>query len=128
MYFRAIALIVASSAVVGCSLSLNEKPPENPVIELGDDMGCMAGGTQKIKDYIDGQSDDATISKLVQCTSKALQLFSERTRGSDPGKYKPDELEKFLERYFLAPTKFPAGLMTEIMELKKLFLGGQSDS
>ncbi len=114
---------------VGCSLHEKEVPAAMSQISGGGSKStaCLGGSFQTFSDYWEGKSSDGEITAAYDCLSDSLKRFTEQAHGAKPGIYTPQELTKFMEKYFLADWKIPEGLITEVMELKRGLLGGAPD-
>lgn len=117
-------------ALAGCSLNLNDAPqaPE-PAIGLSMvEARCLEGVTQAAKEYFNGSIDSTKVESFWNCARSSIRLFMEQTRGKESGKYTPEELSRFMERYILGGERIPDGLLREVMEVKRVLFGGDSVS
>ena len=114
--------------LAGCSLRFNESPPQNQVIDIGPDSGCLSGASETLNRYFLGEGSPDSISEFFRCSSRSLQIFVERTQGSEPGKYSAQELRNFLERHFLKGTRISNGFLSDAMALKQSFWGGSDQT
>lgn len=112
----------------GCGLKVGEKPPSETAVDLGSrETACLSGGTQVLSGFLEGRGSDEEVGELLTCAGRSLDLFKNRTQGKAPGVYSPEELRNFLETYFLKrDAKIPDRMLRELMELKRVFLGGSA--
>ena len=112
-----------------CSLDFNEGSQSKVVMSLDSSKdNCLSNTSGKLKLYFSGEGNSKEIKDLFNCAEKSLDLFIENTKGAEEGKYKVDELVKFLEYYFYEDEKISSGLVSEFMHLKKFLLGGSIHS
>jgi hypothetical protein len=104
-------------------------PLPDQTIELNSsELGCLNGSAKVIDSYLHGQIDsDSKIAAVWDCAADSLRLFGQKTQGANPDYYTPRELTSFLQKYFLNEYQFTDGLIVQVMELKRAFVGGQSD-
>jgi hypothetical protein len=124
--FAGVSLALAAA---GCGSIIGEKNPESSMSLQGSDVGCLNGASETFGKYFEGRSSEAQMTALWNCVEKSLRLFSERTRGREDHRYKPEELRSFLQDYFLKNgTQISDGLMFRAMELKSALVGGDTRS
>lgn len=129
--FLFLSLVVAVGfGGVGCNrLHWGEKPADSATkpTQLGSEVRCLSNVLPVMKDFIKGEAQAAQVSRSWQCFASALQLFKNRVRGENPKGYKAQELRDFFELYFLKEgVQISDGLLTQIMRLKQVFVGGEN--
>lgn len=113
------------SFCLGCGLNLGEKAPEPAPLSLdGRGYSCIGQIAENVQAYVRDELSEDEINAFVGCLQKAFVNFAQLTRGSDGGKYHPNEIRKFIERYFLKDQVISDSLLHEFMVLKQVFVGG----
>lgn len=114
---------MATGGVIACAL--REAPGKGPNMAIGQSLaGCLEGYDAKIREYYNGRSSPQKVNHLFDCTTEALALFLDNTRGEKPGIYTPRELQDFLHKYFLGRQRISNGLLEQFMKLKRALVGG----
>ena len=117
--------------LLGCS---GQNDPYNnvPVVQL-EGAACMDQIPAQVHDYFNGVATPNEARALWGCFHYALSTFEKYVQGPAPGEYDPKGLRRFLEVYFIShERRGPDGhvisdsLLAEIMEVKKLFIGGST--
>ena len=117
-----ITLLLLTSA---CQLRFHATAPPRDEVKLASgDAGCLNGGSLVLTDLFEGRGDPARVNALFHCASHSLELFEARVRGAEGGVYRPEELRRFIERYFLTELRIPDGLLAQGMALKRTLIGG----
>lgn len=106
-----------------------------PKVELKG-AGCLKRVPKTIENFFDGSGQTDELNGMWNCFDYALKTFSTYVKGSDKNKFSGDELRNFLENYFLQDLKNMPGekhvisdkLLSEMLEVKRLFLGGSNKS
>src|SRR5919106_1455319 len=87
---RAALVMLLAVIAEGCG----ERAPENsPSLA---NQGCLNEASRTIQEYFHGEVSEQDLNSFWDCIDNALKLFTDRTRGVEPGKYKPTELRRFL--------------------------------
>lgn len=95
--------------------------------KIGSEIRCLGNVLPIMQAFIKGEAKPSEVSKSWQCFSGALELFKNRVRGEHPRGYKSTELKDFFERYFLKEgVEISPALLTEIMRIKQVFVGGEN--
>src|SRR4051812_19093444 len=116
----AVLLFASGCGVMDGKVKVGEGPLPEAVARLGGaDLGCLARSKGTVKEYVNGKSNVAAVNELARCATRSLQIFAELTRGSQPGMYKPSELRRFLERYFLKDISISDSFLAEAMMIKR---------
>ncbi len=132
MFFRSrigwtlaiVALIVGCHPMVGDNQALIPTPRN----KIGTEARCVANSTAVLKNFFSGETTPQKVSDAWTCFDGAFDLFGKKVRGANPNFYHASEIGDFLETYILTDgTKVSSGLMTEILRLKQLLVGGEED-
>jgi hypothetical protein len=115
------------ATVAGCGLVHDHSPQTAPLGMGSSEAACLAGSAELWHEYFEGRADRARIDGFFTCAEDSLRLFTERTRGARQGEYSPGELKTFLQTYFLAGYPVRDQLVSEVMYLKQVTLGGRAD-
>lgn len=128
--FKVSALPVLLTFVLGCgSQHWGEKPAEGPSgnNKIGSEIRCLGNVLPIMQAFMTGEASALDVSKTWQCFAGALELLKNRVRGEHPRGYKATELKDFFERYFLKEgVEISPVLLTEIMRIKQVFVGGEN--
>ncbi len=134
--FRSILLLAVSTLTVlaplGCAKQ-SEPYYQVPQVELKG-AGCLKEAPVAIENFFNGAGSSAEISGMWSCLHYAVNSFSTYVKGTDKAKYSGEEIREFLENYFLQDSKVAPGdthvisdkLLAQMMQLKRLFLGGST--
>lgn len=121
---KSLLLIVALSAL-GCSLRIGEDTSSMNITSFS--SGCLNGINKKIELYMEGSLDVEQINQVFNCAKTALVLFKDRVRGHKKGEFTPQELRKFIQDLFLQDQVISNILLTQLVHLKKVIIGGSGD-
>ena len=108
----------------GCSLQIGE---EISSINITFSAGCLNGINKKIDLYLKGRLTPVEIEQVSHCAKTALTLFKDRVRGSKKGEFTPRELRKFIQDLFLQDQVISSALLTQMVRLKTVVIGGSED-
>lgn len=123
---HSISLVLALSFVL-FSCSGEDKPSQSaPVIEMKDSQ-CLRKVDESLAGYFDGKLSDAKVNRFWDCMENAFQMFMRHTKGREIGLYHAKELRNFLHTFFLGDIRMTDGLLKELMQIKRVFLGGSTD-
>ncbi len=123
-----VHLMMLSIFFVSCSSPIKDRPKEQSTISLGSsETQCLSTVSTDIKEYFEGHSTVVKTEKMWDCASRALELFSQFTKGKNENYFEPQELRNFLQKYFLGDLRISDEFLTAGMKLKSVILGG-SDS
>lgn len=129
MFFKPL-IAVGLIAVFGSACSLFRDESKDPVSSIGmgiQDADCLENAGERVALFLDGQGGVENIDGLWDCVDRSLTLFIENTRGQNEDSYAPNELRRFLEKYFLGSLRISDDLLTEAMNLKSAVVGGSSE-
>ncbi len=120
-----VALVMMTSA---CGVRVNESKPITKTPSPGADTEqCLAKYGEKFGAYFEGRLPFDQIAEMENCTVKALDTFVMYVSGGTNEGYSAEKLRRFLEAFFTDGEKIPPSLMARVMELKRSFLGGDTD-
>lgn len=123
---HSISLVLTLSFVL-FSCSGEDKPSQSaPVIEMKDSQ-CLRKVDESLAGYFDGKLSDAKVNRFWDCMENAFQMFMRHTKGREIGLYHAKELRNFLHTFFLGDIRMTDGLLKELMQIKRVFLGGSTD-
>lgn len=124
-----VTVFVAVTALTACQLNTQEEVPKDPPLKLsGPTENCFGESLKTFENYFQGLSKPKEIDDAFVCVSGALELFSKYGRGSANNEsFSSIELRAFMERHFLGSLKLNDTLLTEVMRLKQVLLGGALD-
>jgi hypothetical protein len=133
MFFKPSVWVVLALALFfsGCDLKkaltdgLNEKPlpPQAPIAQ-GFETKCLSGVLPVMRDFMKGSAQAGPVSEAWECFANSIAQFGKYVRGGEADKYTPREVAAFFEKFILVDVTISDSLLTEIMALKKLFVGG----
>lgn len=124
---KLIALLLAL-ALTGCSLRLNDETAAPAMKVSAGAEGCLAGAGETLNKYFEGKIEEKELEGFWVCLEKALQMFTENTKGKNEQEFTSGELSGFLSKYFLKGRVIPEGFLRETMHLKQGMLGGSASS
>lgn len=122
--------LTLSVVLVGCQRLTGEKPANIPTSKnaIGTEARCISKSTSALKEFFKGTTTASEISSAWSCFEGALDLFGKKVRGANPDYYHAHEISDFIEGYLVdESTRIGTGLMTEILRLKQMFVGGRDD-
>ena len=123
---KAIFLLIVTLTGLSCSLRIGEKVSSVQSVE-GFSVGCLNKMGEKVDLYLEGRLTVNQVNQLFNCAKTALVIFKDRVRGNTKGEFTPDELRKFLQDLILQDKVINDTLLTQIMRLKKVVIGGPED-
>lgn len=114
---------------IGCSLKINEDPPEAKPFDFKGVEGsqCLAEVLPTMSEFVKGTAKAENVDKTWECFGKALTIYSTLVRGQNEDRYLARELAKFFEDFYLDDIKISDRLLAEIMELKQIIVGGNAE-
>ena len=118
-------LIISSLVMSGCGLHVGE---ESSFLNMeGVSIGCLNEINEKIDLYLKGELTTYQINQVSNCLKTALTIFKDRVRGGKKGEFTPSELRKFIHDLFLQDRVINDTLLTQLMRLKQVVIGGPAD-
>lgn len=133
MFFKKqlrLLLIVFLFALAGCEWGSNLKwgeqnPPSQGVRVNLDKYTCLSDIDKNVDQYLNGKLKEPQVKVITNCMRTAITQFMSKTEDMQNGSYLPARLAKFLnEEYFTNDKKITPEFLREIMQVKKVVLGG----
>lgn len=127
--FVPLALVTALITVLsGCSLGTQDSPKEQGPLKMTlPEQECLQASMPAIQQFFQGTVSEKDLNDAWMCTSTALTMFSTKVTGANPNFYTARELRTFMESFFLGDIKVSDSLLEQIMKVKQLVVGGDSD-
>ena len=126
--FLFLPLLLVSVLFSGCA---QEEVPysDPPNLKLGGPgRQCLSDAGTVIENYIEGKTTEAEMTEFWDCLHEALDTFSDYTQGRDGSRYKSTEIRTFLARFFLGEVVITDAMLNQVMQVKRLFVGGSDKS
>jgi hypothetical protein len=120
-------LLLLPFLVSGCSLRLNEEVVKNQITVNPVQSGCLSNSGPLFDRYFKGESKEEEVQAYWLCLEKAINTFTENTRGASSEHFTGDELASFLSKYFMKGKIINPALVQEAMLLKQGILGGSAE-
>lgn len=119
------ALAAAFLGQGACTRFLNEKPPEPQTLEVSNTrFTCLQNLPSEIRLLLEGTLPAEEIRNGFKCTTDALLYFKNKTIGTDPEAYAPEDLRNFFGKYFLKKNNVTADFARELFKVKRVLVGG----
>ena len=118
-------IFVITMVSTSCGLQVMEEAIQKNVTSFS--HGCLNGLKERVNLYIKGELTTQQINEVAQCVKTALLLFKDRVHGKKKGEFTPDELRKFIHGLFLQDKTMSDVLLSELMRLKTIIIGGPED-
>jgi hypothetical protein len=128
LYKMLVSCIIAAISIIflsGCGEYLNEKKKESEVLNFSSDrLLCLKELPLSFGKISIGEGRSEDINSSFDCARDALSYFKNKTFGSLPNGYTPDELRRFFSKYFLKENQVTPEFAAELMKIKQALLGG----
>ncbi len=126
--FTKILIVVPLVLVLTLGCARENEPGSPPIVpKLKTSGGCISSFGDQLKLFADGNMSANQVSDFWNCLSSAVDEYQNLTAGeSEPDKYTPQALRRFLQTYFIKDHAISNSLLDSIMELKRVFLAGTS--
>lgn len=121
-------MVVCAFLFYGCA---QEEVPysEPPNLKLGGPgRQCLSETGEVIEQFLQGLVSDTELEEFWDCLGGALGTFADYTKGQHSDRYKSTEIRTFLAKFFLGDVKISDGMLNQIMQVKRLFVGGGDKS
>ncbi|MGE3386947.1 MAG: hypothetical protein AB7K41_09485 [Bdellovibrionales bacterium] len=118
--------LIAAIFLLGCA-GENEFSTVPPDVKFDSPkFQCLSKADEVLTDYLNGNLTNSEVQSFWNCLDMAVVQFVKFVRGSEGQNYKPQEMAKFLDTYFLDNRGLAqhSELLAEFMEIKRLFVGG----
>lgn len=114
---------------LGCAgeRETSQKTPE--IAFDSPEFQCLASADSMVAKFVDGDMPDTELQAFWNCLDLAVVQFIKFVRGDEGQNYTPKQLADFLDQFFLGKRglKNETKLIAELMEIKKLVVGGRTD-
>jgi hypothetical protein len=128
MYFKTKILIVLLSnfLLVSCHLKINEQPPEQKPFDFqgAETPQCLKDVLPTMSGFMKGTASAESVGNTWSCFSKALNVYGTLVRGQNNDRYSAREVARFFEEGYLNNLKISDRLLLEVMQIKKMLVGG----
>ncbi len=121
-----VLVLSLSLAVLGCAKE--DEPHEQPIqVLLKSEGTCLIQFGSELDRYLAGSMSAVEVASFFSCLTAAAIDFEGITAG-DLGRdhYSPQALRNFFQKFFIKEQKIPDSLLSSVMEIKRLFLGGSA--
>ncbi len=124
-----IALSITTlSLFAGCGLATQDAAFKKAPIKVGSpETQCLEKSLDIVAKYFQAKANVEEVEQSWNCFGTSINAFLTQTQGQNTDSYTPNELRTFFELYFLGDLKITDGMLTEIMRLKQILLGGRVD-
>lgn len=131
---RMLITIVLTSTLLSCNVKVGESPPATKIPEYKM-SSCFTDATAALGDFFSGNGEERAIGAGWDCFSSMIKEFKSKVRCKVRERCSPGEIAQFVEDNFFDENKgartkqsfISSGIQTELMKVKKLFLGGDLD-
>lgn len=127
---KVLVLFLLSLLLLSCG---KENAPYFSRLNVGfEGSDCLSDVRGTLDRFFSGVATESEVSEVWDCVDLALDTFVRESQGGHPDRYRATELRTFLEKYFLGGSdpdalKVSDELLKELMEIKRVFLGGGTD-
>ena len=91
------------------------------------ELFCLSEISNYIVNYFGGRLKKKELEEFWDCTAKAIQVFQKYAKPDAQGHYPAEHVRHFLTEYFWPREHFSNELLHELMFLKQVLFGGDSD-
>lgn len=121
--------VVVSLVVAGCSIQLDEISTSEPVTLTEASDQCFSEAATTFDTYFEGVGSPQSVQSSFLCLRSAIDLFEKYARSQTGARdfYTSTEIRMFLRDTFAPQLGVSEGLWIEIMRLKQLAIGGETD-
>tara|TARA_B110001454_G_scaffold219202_1_gene251955 strand:- start:35166 stop:38282 length:3117 start_codon:yes stop_codon:yes gene_type:complete len=128
-----LTLLALSASLLSCGLKIGESPPATQMPGYRTDS-CFDTATTKFGEFFTGTAKDEEVSASWDCFSTMIKDFKSKVRCKVRDKCSPGEIAQFVEDNFMDENTgevkqkvISAELQIQLMKVKKLFLGGNTE-
>ena len=127
--FKFLLVSVLSLSLFSCNLSSHGSSSVNDTISFsGSGAGCISTALPNLQNFLNAKATDDEAAQTWSCLSGAVLTFEKYVRSSENSSdFTPQEFRAFIEKYFMGELKISDKLLTEIMRLKQVLIGGSMD-
>lgn len=120
-------LLPVLALVLSCAPKVGEAPPE-PKSQKLESLDCIPEIKPALQAFTAGTATDAGLETAWSCSQEAVRMFKTYVEGREDDHFTPREIATFMEKKFLHGANIPDNLVTQVMHVKRLFVGGSVDS
>ncbi len=122
-----VLLSIIASALSGCGVFGQKAAALRNLAYQSDQMGCLNGFAEKLKQYTDGSIPPTEWKGSMECVSSNIELFQKFVQPSSPEGYSIEEMQVFVSRFLLTTQPVSEDLIKAAFEFKAALLGGSTD-
>ncbi|NQZ01798.1 MAG: hypothetical protein HRT45_14140 [Bdellovibrionales bacterium] len=124
-----VTLWVSICLVLAACAGDNQPQGGAPEVALGKGQSeCLSGADRTLELFIQGDLEDREVRSFYNCLDSVVTTFLSNTKGRGSGRnYTPTQIFKFLKDFFFGELQVPLSLRAEIMQIKRLLVGGDVD-
>lgn len=94
----------------------------------GSGAGCISTALPNLQNFFNAQTTDDQAAQTWSCLSGAVQTFEKYVRSEEnSADFTPAEFRSFIEKYFMGQMTISDQLLSEVMRLKQVLIGGTMD-
>ena len=114
-------------SISGCGLKVGEspKPEQIPKVSLSENS-CLQNMGAFMGEYFEANVRESEVKEFFNCLKKSFEMFQKNVRGAETEQFKGEELRGFLQNYFLKDKVITDELLQQAMNIKVLFVGGDT--
>jgi hypothetical protein len=122
---RITALLLPLALVLGGCAKRQEEAGKPVLVDLKGHDKCLSDMSDKLTQFFDGKLTPNEVAAFWDCVAADVKEFRDLTRGEGAdGSYSAEAIKKFLEHYFIKNHTVTPGLLSSMMQLKRVFLSG----
>lgn len=124
MGFKLLMIFLLCFCTIQCAQE-DVSRSEPPQIKLGGPgRQCLSSAGETIDKFLKGDLPDSELIDFWDCFNGAIATFLDFTKGNSTGIYTGAEIRSFLKSFFLGNLIITDPLLDQIMQLKRVFIGG----
>ena len=121
-----VVALISCILVMGCSKE-SEPTAEVFKVSFGEKGSCFKNIPETFQRYFDNEISDGEIHGFWSCAQSAFQVFDEIVKGKSDDTFTPQELNRFMKKWFLKGEPLPDSLVSSIMTIKVAWFGGSQN-
>ena len=125
---RCLLLILIIFAGSGCTKLFNKTPdlprPLSPQLDF--QQACLSDVTGVMTRFSNSTATPAEVKATWNCFGDGIAVFQKKVNGRSESEFDGREVAQFFERYFLKNIAISDPLLAQIMNIKRIFVGGNS--
>ena len=103
-------------------------PKEKAIQYTGKGYSCIGEIPQHFEKFIGNELDETQISDFTRCLQRSLTSFMTLTSDRHQSVYRPEDIRRFLQDYFLRKRSISDELLKQFMKIKQALVGGSLDT